>query len=155
MSSLATPPVAPGIESRYVDCKESVGLNFHILEAGDPGKPLILLVHGYPELSFSWRKIMLPLASHGSGYHVVALDQRGYGRTTGWDNSPYEKTDLKTFKLVQLVTDVVACVNAIGHHEAHCIVGHDFGTSSRGCYIHETNAFERRPRRRYVCAYSA
>ena len=47
------------------------------------GRPCLLLLHGFPELAYSWRKVMLPLAA--AGYHVVAPDQRGYGRTTGWD----------------------------------------------------------------------
>lgn len=57
----------------------------HILEAGfeDPDRPCVLLLHGFPELAYSWRKVMLPLAA--AGYYVVAPDQRGYGRTTGWD----------------------------------------------------------------------
>ena len=44
---------------------------------------LVLLLHGFPELAYSWRKVMPALAA--AGYHVIAPDQRGYGRTTGWD----------------------------------------------------------------------
>ena len=47
-----------------------------------PGGPCLLLLHGFPELAYSWRKVMPALAA--AGYHVVAPDQRGYGRTTGW-----------------------------------------------------------------------
>ena len=43
----------------------------------------MLLLHGFPELAYSWRKVMPALAA--AGYHVIAPDQRGYGRTTGWD----------------------------------------------------------------------
>jgi pimeloyl-ACP methyl ester carboxylesterase len=55
----------------------------HFLESGyeSPDRPVTLLLHGFPELAYSWRKIMLPLAE--AGYHVVAPGQRGYGRTTG------------------------------------------------------------------------
>ena len=72
-----------GVRSRFVDGIN--GLRMHILEAGHegPGRPLVLLLHGFPELAYSWRKIIPPLAA--SGFHVVAPDQRGYGRTTGWD----------------------------------------------------------------------
>ena len=72
-----------GIRARFVE--EVNGLRLHLLEAGfeTPGRPLLLLLHGFPELAYSWRKIMLPLAE--AGFHVVAPDQRGYGRTTGWD----------------------------------------------------------------------
>ena len=51
----------------------------------DTGRQLLLLLHGFPELAYSWRKVMLPLAA--AGYHVIAPDQRGYGRTLGWDGS--------------------------------------------------------------------
>ena len=71
-----------GIRSRFIE--DVNGLTLHILEAGfDANRPLILLLHGFPELAYSWRKLLLPLAD--TGYHVVAPDQRGYGRTTGWD----------------------------------------------------------------------
>ena len=57
----------------------------HVLEAGyeTKGRPCVLLLHGFPELAYSWRKVMPALAA--AGYHVIAPDQRGYGRTTGWD----------------------------------------------------------------------
>jgi hypothetical protein len=76
--------IPAGIRTRAAD--NNNGLTVHFLEAGYemPGRPLILLLHGFPELAYSWRKVMLPLAAQG--YHVVAPDQRGYGRTTGWDN---------------------------------------------------------------------
>src|SRR5262245_26575615 len=72
-----------GIRSRFID--NINGLRLHVLEAGFERKdrPCLLLLHGFPELAYSWRKVMLPLAA--AGYHVVAPDQRGYGRTTGWD----------------------------------------------------------------------
>jgi pimeloyl-ACP methyl ester carboxylesterase len=71
-----------GIRSRFVD--DVNGLRIHILEAGYQvaGRPLVLMLHGFPELAYSWRKVMPTLAE--AGYHVVAPDQRGYGRTTGW-----------------------------------------------------------------------
>ena len=59
------------------------GLTVHLLEAGEAGRPAVLLLHGFPELAWSWRKVMPGLAS--AGYHVLAPDLRGYGRTTGWD----------------------------------------------------------------------
>src|SRR5262249_2567278 len=70
----------PGIRSRSI--ANVNGLTVHILEAGyeTSGRPALLLLHGFPELAYSWRKVMLPLAA--AGYHVIAPDQRGYGRTT-------------------------------------------------------------------------
>ena len=54
-----------GIRSRLV--KSVNGLTMHILEAGfeDRDRPLVLLLHGFPELAYSWRKLLLPLASAG------------------------------------------------------------------------------------------
>ena len=69
-------PLPPGMRSRYVDGVN--GLRLHLLEAGEPGRPCLLLLHGFPELAYSWRKLMPPLAA--AGYHVLAPDQRGYGR---------------------------------------------------------------------------
>ena len=59
------------------------GLGIHYLEAGfgKVNQPLILLLHGFPELSYSWRKLMVLLAD--AGFHVVAPDQRGFGGTVG------------------------------------------------------------------------
>ena len=87
-------------------CKGVNGLDIHYLEAGFEGKnkPLIILLHGFPELSYSWRKIILPLSE--SGYHVVAPDQRGFGATTGWDNSYV--SDLSSYYQVNLVRDILA-----------------------------------------------
>src|SRR3984885_2411325 len=81
MSALIDPSLPVGIRSRHVQI--ATGLNMHILEAGEPGgPPLILLLHGFPALTYSWREPMLAWAD--AGYYVVAPDQRGFGRTTGW-----------------------------------------------------------------------
>jgi pimeloyl-ACP methyl ester carboxylesterase len=115
--------IAPGIRSRVVENVN--GLNVHVLEAGyaTPGRPLVLLLHGFPELAFSWRKVMLPLAN--AGYRVVAPDQRGYGRTTGWDDS-YD-ADADSFRILNMVRDAEALVSALGYREVALIVGHDAG----------------------------
>ena len=75
-----------GIRSRII--KNINGLSMHILEAGfeeSINKPCVILLHGFPELAYSWRKILKPLAD--AGYHVIAPDQRGYGYTEGWKNN--------------------------------------------------------------------
>ncbi len=70
------------ITSRLISVND---LDVFLLEAQpaieDPAvkPPLIVLVHGFPELAYSWRKVMGPLASRG--FAVVAADQRGYGQT--------------------------------------------------------------------------
>jgi len=61
------------------------------------------------------------------GYYVVAYDQRGYGRTTGWDTRPFSEVDLNSFSFTRLVRDAVILVNALGYKEVKCVIGHDFG----------------------------
>jgi pimeloyl-ACP methyl ester carboxylesterase len=117
--------LSPGIRSRFVDGIN--GLRMHVLEAGfeASGRPLVLLLHGFPEIAYSWRKVMLPLAE--AGFHVVAPDQRGYGRTTGW-NADYDG-DLRPFRLLNAVRDALGLVAALGYRSAAAVVGHDFGAS--------------------------
>ena len=129
MSDAELPPlpdsVLPsGIRSRFVEGVN--GLRMHVLEAGHetPNRPCVLLLHGFPELAFSWRKILPALAQ--AGYHVVAPDQRGYGRTTGWDGA-YD-TDLSAFRMMNLVRDAVGLLFALGYRHAACVIGHDFGS---------------------------
>jgi pimeloyl-ACP methyl ester carboxylesterase len=123
-ASLPPLPLPPGIRSRHLDGIN--GLRMHLLEAGfeTPGRPLVLLLHGFPELAFSWRKVMPAIAA--AGYHVVAPDQRGYGRTTGW-NGAYDG-DLASFRMLSLVKDALALVFALGYRQVHTLVGHDFGS---------------------------
>ena len=125
MNTLPEIPLSPGIRSRYVD--DINGLRMHVLEAGHEtkGRPCVLLLHGFPELAFSWRKVMPPLAA--AGYHVIAPDQRGYGRTTGWDGD-YDG-DLHSFRLTNLVRDALGLVSAFGYTNVDAVVGHDFGSS--------------------------
>lgn len=100
-----------GIRSRVVN--NNNGLMVHVLEAGfeTAGRPCALLLHGFPELAYSWRKVMLPLAE--AGYHVIAPDQRGYGRTTGWDGS-YD-ADGDPFRNINMVRDAMGLVYALGY----------------------------------------
>jgi pimeloyl-ACP methyl ester carboxylesterase len=123
--SLPAIPLPSTIRSRFVD--DINGLRVHVLEAGfeSKGRPCVLLLHGFPELSFSWRKVMPALAE--AGYHVIAPDQRGYGRTTGWD-ARYDG-DLSSFRLTNLVRDALGVVSAFGYRSVACVVGHDFGSS--------------------------
>lgn len=112
-----------GIRSRFVE--DVNGLRMHVLEAGAPDRPCLLLLHGFPELAYSWRKVMPALAE--AGYYVVAPDQRGYGRTTGWQDG-YD-ADLVPYRFLNLVRDTVALLHALGRRETVGVVGHDFGAS--------------------------
>ncbi len=91
------------------------GVRIHTAEAG--AGPLVILVHGFPELWYSWRHQIPALAA--AGYRVVAIDQRGYGRSSKlWDPTQYTIT--------KLVGDVCALVGALGAKKA-VLVGHDWG----------------------------
>ncbi|MGA2882597.1 MAG: alpha/beta hydrolase [Bryobacteraceae bacterium] len=100
-------------------------MTVHILEAGyeTPGRPAVLLLHGFPELAYSWRKVMPSLAA--AGYHVIAPDQRGYGRTIGWDDS-YD-ADPDPFRILNMTRDAIGLVYALGHRSVAMVVGHDAG----------------------------
>jgi pimeloyl-ACP methyl ester carboxylesterase len=112
-----------GIRSRFVD--NINGMRIHILEAGyeSPGRLCLLLLHGFPEIAYSWRKVMVPLAE--AGYHVFAPDQRGYGRTTGW-SANYDD-DLRPFRMLNAVRDMLGLVAALGYRETAAVIGQDFG----------------------------
>lgn len=114
----------PGIRSRSIAGVN--GLSVHLLEAGyeTAGRPALLLLHGFPELAYSWRKVMLPLAA--AGYHVIAPDQRGYGRTTGWDGA-YD-ADPDPFRMLNMVRDATALVFALGYRDVAAVIGHDAGS---------------------------
>lgn len=86
-----------------------------VAEAGD-GEPVILL-HGFPETSHSWRHQVAALA--GAGYHAVAPDLRGYGRSD-------RPAAVDAYAAPKLVGDVAGLIRALGHESAH-VVGHDWG----------------------------
>ena len=114
-----------GVRSRFVE--DVNGLTFHILEAGDAhlNRPALILLHGFPELAYSWRRVMPALAEEG--YYVIAPDQRGYGRTTGWSDD-YD-ADLAPYRLLNLVRDILSLLRAVGRDHVDAVIGHDFGAS--------------------------
>ncbi|PJG47384.1 hypothetical protein CAF53_03360 [Sphingobium sp. LB126] len=117
-----------GIRSRIVENVN--GLDVHILEAGEaPGLAgTILLLHGFPELAFCWRRIMPLLAERG--YHVIAPDQRGYGRTTP---RPVSYDDaVEPYSILNLAGDMVALLGALGLNAVDAVIGHDFGSLVAG-----------------------
>ena len=91
----------------------------HLAEDGQG--PLVVLCHGYPELWYSWRHQLKPLAE--AGYHVVAPDQRGYGQTD-------RPEAIEDYNILRLSGDIIGLVDALGETGA-VIVGHDWGGGGR------------------------
>jgi pimeloyl-ACP methyl ester carboxylesterase len=91
------------------------GIRMAVYEQGQ-GRPLVLC-HGFPELAFSWRHQVQPLAD--AGYHVLVPDQRGYGRTD-------KPAAVEAYDLVQLTGDLVGLLDRYGYEDA-IFVGHDWG----------------------------
>jgi pimeloyl-ACP methyl ester carboxylesterase len=139
MASYPDAWLSAGIRSRFVN--DVNGLRVHVLEAGyeTSGRPALLLLHGFPELAYSWRRIMLPLAE--AGYHVIAPDVRGYGRTTGW-SANYD-TDLTPFRRLNKVRDALGLVAAFGYESVEAVIGHDAGAPLAGwCALTRPDIFK-------------
>ncbi|SEO90768.1 alpha/beta fold hydrolase [Aquisalimonas asiatica] len=135
-----SPPPVPalpdGVRSRRI--ANGNGLTMHVLEAGRAGQPLIVLLHGFPELTYTWRHVLPSLAA--AGYHAVAPDQRGYGHTTGWDGD-YDG-DLASYRPLNLVRDVLGLTAALGYRSVAAVVGHDMGSTVAGwCAIARPDVF--------------
>jgi pimeloyl-ACP methyl ester carboxylesterase len=111
-----------GIRSRIID--NNNGVKMHILESGFADKrPCVILLHGFPELAYTWRNQLLPLSD--AGYHVIAPDLRGYGRSV---TTPVKfDDDLLPYSLMNRVSDVLGLVRALGISKVACVVGHDWG----------------------------
>jgi len=91
------------------------GIEMFLLEHGEG--PLVVLCHGWPELSYSWRHQIPAIAA--AGFHVVAPDMRGFGRTSA-------PPDIGAYTIFHTVGDIVALVAALGEEQA-VVVGHDWG----------------------------
>lgn len=100
--------------TRRIDVGE---VRLAVTEAGDPSGEPVVLLHGFPETSHSWRHQLPALAE--AGYHAVAPDLRGYGGS----DRPAAVDD---YAAPKLVGDVAGLIGALGHESAH-VVGHDWG----------------------------
>ena len=94
---------------------ETNGIRMHIAEAGEG--PLVLLLHGFPELWYSWRHQLPALAE--AGYHAVAPDMRGYGQSDAPE-------PIEAYTMKEHVADAVGVLDALGEETA-VVVGHDWG----------------------------
>jgi pimeloyl-ACP methyl ester carboxylesterase len=91
------------------------GISLNIAEAGQG--PLVLLLHGFPESWYSWRHQFAPLAA--AGYHVVAPDMRGYGKSD-------KPEAIDAYNQVEVVNDIIGLIPALGESQA-VVIGHDWG----------------------------
>ncbi|WP_229846529.1 alpha/beta fold hydrolase, partial [Streptomyces atratus] len=106
----------PSADLRHRTIEAPAG-RLHLVEQGTG--PLVLLVHGFPESWYSWRHQLPVLAA--AGYRAVALDVRGYGRSS-------KPADTDAYRMLDLVEDNVALVRALGEENA-VVVGHDWGSN--------------------------
>ena len=93
------------------------GVSLRVAEAGPQDGPLVVFVHGWPELWYSWRYQIPALAE--AGYHVIAPDMRGYGGS----DAPEA---VEAYDIHQLTADIAGLVDHYGYEDA-AIVGHDWG----------------------------
>ncbi|KAG1849958.1 alpha beta-hydrolase [Suillus subluteus] len=134
LAPVELPDLPPQITSRYITLSDRDGLNVHILEAfpdtsNQSSTPchLILLLHGFPELAYSWRKVLVPVANAHQGYHVVAPDLRDA---------------LSPYHMLNIVDDVCSLVRALGYSSVAMLVGHDFGSPLAGhCVVAHPELF--------------
>ena len=91
------------------------GINLHVAEAGEG--PLVLMLHGFPELWYSYRHQLPALAA--AGYHAVAPDRRGHGES----DKPQE---IEAYSMREMINDALGILDALGEEQA-VIVGHDWG----------------------------
>ncbi|WP_408587587.1 alpha/beta fold hydrolase [Novosphingobium sp.] len=101
-----------GVTERRI---ETNGITLNIAEAGEG--PLVLLLHGFPESWYSWRHQFAPLAA--AGYHVVAPDMRGYGKSD-------KPGAIDAYNQVEVVNDIIGLIPALGYDTA-IVIGHDWG----------------------------
>src|SRR6202022_5142648 len=109
-----TVPDSVSITERNI---ETNGVRLHTVEAGEPGAPVVVLAHGFPELAYSWRHQIPVLAA--AGYHVLAPDQRGYGRST-------RPADIAAYNVADLSADLIGLLDDVGADTA-VFIGHDWG----------------------------
>ena len=106
-------PEQLGFTTEYFDLPD---LRMHAAVAGPADGPLLILLHGFPEFWYSWRRQIEPLAQ--AGFRVVVPDQRGYNLTD--KTLPYDT--------VTLSDDIINLIQACGHERAF-VVGHDWGAA--------------------------
>jgi len=103
-------------ESSY---REVDGVRLHVVTAGDPDDPLVVLLHGFPDFWYGWRNQIPALVD--AGYRVLVPDQRGY-------NLSDRPEDLDDYRMGRLSGDIAALIESEGRESAR-VVGHDWGAA--------------------------
>ena len=96
---------------------ETNGITLHLVQDGPPNGPLVILLHGFPEFWYGWRRQIPALAQ--AGYRVWAPDQRGYSRSD-------KPAGIAAYNLDELAQDVLGLIQAAGEEQA-AVIGHDWG----------------------------
>ncbi|HEY6746491.1 MAG TPA: alpha/beta hydrolase [Mycobacteriales bacterium] len=114
-------PELPGVTHAFVPLQ--TGLRMHVAQAGEPHDPAVVLLHGFPQHWWEWRKVISPLAER---YRVIAPDLRG----AGWTDAPADG-----YTADQVLADVLALLDALGLRQVG-LVAHDFSVFAgfRLCY---------------------
>src|SRR5687767_6850829 len=93
------------------------GIRMAVYEAGPKDGLPVVLAHGWPELAYAWRHQLKALGE--AGYHVMAPDQRGYGKTE-------KPCAVREYDIHHLTADMAGLLDAFGHDKA-VFAGHDWG----------------------------
>ncbi|WP_120243874.1 alpha/beta fold hydrolase [Halopiger aswanensis] len=121
MSANAASPQAAASVLSAVDATTDVrtvnGVDLHVVAAGDPDDPLVVLLHGFPEFWYGWHDQLEPLVD--AGYRVLVPDQRGY-------NLSEKPESVRAYRRQQLARDIVELIDSESRDAAH-VVGHDWG----------------------------
>ncbi|KAG6551242.1 hypothetical protein Mapa_007168 [Marchantia paleacea] len=129
------PPAIPGkVEMHEEEVVDGVKLQhgfmnnndvkIHFVECGDPAGKLVILVHGWPNFWYVWKYQFKPLAA--AGYHVIALDLRGY-------NLSSKPEKLESFVRPAVLSDFLCFIDFFGNGEPAIMVGHDWGSTISWC----------------------
>jgi len=107
----------PDISSIETTFRDGDGVSLHVVAAGDPSDPLVILLHGFPEYWYEFYDYIEPLVS--AGYRVLVPDQRGYNRSE-------KPASVRSYRIRKLSGDIRAVIGSEDRDSAH-VVGHDWG----------------------------
>jgi pimeloyl-ACP methyl ester carboxylesterase len=105
-----------GFEDAFLNVN---GICLHVIQAGPADGPLVVLLHGFPEFWYGWRRQIRPLAK--AGFRLLVPDQRGY-------NLSDKPKEVKAYRLEELSSDVIGLLDHLGRQTCY-LVGHDWGAA--------------------------